>query len=154
MLMLEYMARIHAHRKGKSHSTRPVKPDLSWVDLSKEEIVGLIVKMGREGLSPSEIGLNLRDRYGIPLVKPILGKSITDILVENGIKNEVPEDLANLLKKAATLKQHLKQHPADRNNVRSLELIEAKIHRLSKYYKREGLLPMKWKYAAAIAQLE
>jgi small subunit ribosomal protein S15 len=38
--------------------------------------------------------------------------------------------------------------------VRSLELIEAKIHRLSKYYKRTGKIPGNWKYSAVIAQLE
>ncbi|RMF30394.1 MAG: 30S ribosomal protein S15, partial [Candidatus Nitrosothermus koennekii] len=91
---------------------------------------------------------------GIPLVKPIVGKSISEILEENGIKSEFPEDLSNLLKKALRLQQHLREHPTDRNNIRSLELIEAKIHRLSKYYKRKGLLPRKWKYTAAIAQLE
>jgi small subunit ribosomal protein S15 len=35
-----------------------------------------------------------------------------------------------------------------------LELIEAKIHRLSKYYKRTGKIPENWKYSAVIAQLE
>jgi small subunit ribosomal protein S15 len=35
-----------------------------------------------------------------------------------------------------------------------LELIEAKIHRLSKYYKRSGRLSKNWKYSAMIAQLE
>ncbi|MGH9992676.1 MAG: 30S ribosomal protein S15, partial [Nitrososphaera sp.] len=34
------------------------------------------------------------------------------------------------------------------------ELVEAKIHRLSRYYKRMGILPQNWKYAAVIAQLE
>lgn len=148
------MARIHAHKKGKSHSIRPVKPDLSWVQLSKEEIIDLVVKMGKEGLPPSQIGLRLRDEYGVPLVKPIVGKSITKILLENGIKMDLPEDLSNLLQKAYRLQQHLKQHRSDKNNVRSLELIEAKIHRLSKYYKRKGILPDKWKYSAVIAQLE
>jgi small subunit ribosomal protein S15 len=38
--------------------------------------------------------------------------------------------------------------------VRSLELIESKIHRLSKYYKLKGKIPRNWKYAAVIAQLE
>jgi small subunit ribosomal protein S15 len=33
-------------------------------------------------------------------------------------------------------------------------LIESKIHRLSRYYKRVGKLPKNWKYAAVIAQLE
>jgi ribosomal protein S15P/S13E len=35
-----------------------------------------------------------------------------------------------------------------------VELIESKIHRLSKYYKREDKIPKNWKYAAVIAQLE
>ncbi|GIU71864.1 MAG: 30S ribosomal protein S15 [Candidatus Nitrosocaldaceae archaeon] len=148
------MARTHAHRKGKSHSIRPVKPDLSFVTMDKDQIIDLIVKFGKEGLSSSEIGIKLRDEYGIPLVKPIVGKSINEILEENGIKGELPEDLSNLLKKALRLQQHLREHPTDRNNIRSLELIEAKIHRLSKYYKQKGLLPTKWKYTAAIAQLE
>lgn len=148
------MARIHAHKKGKSHSTRPVKPDLSWVPLSKEEIVDIIVKMGKDGISASEIGVRLRDEYAVPLVKPIVGKSITQILEEHGIKSEFPEDLSNLLRKAQRLQEHLRRHRSDKNNIRSLELIEAKIHRLSKYYKRKGILPEKWKYTAAIAQLE
>jgi len=37
--------------------------------------------------------------------------------------------------------------------VRSLELIEAKIYRLSKYYKEIGILPQDFKYSAVVAQL-
>jgi small subunit ribosomal protein S15 len=147
------MARVHAHRKGKSHSTRPIQVNATWVRLSKEEIVNLIVKMAKDGLKPSEIGIRLRDEYSIPLVKKILGKSITKILEENGIKG-MPEDLNNLLAKAVRLQKHLSIHKSDSNNIRSLELIEAKIHRLAKYYKREGKIPQEWKYKTVIAQLE
>ncbi len=147
------MARVHAHRKGKSHSTRPLQVNAIWVKLSKEEIVSLIVKMAKDGLRPSEIGTRLRDEYGIPLVKRMLGKSITRILEENGIR-EMPEDLNNLLTKAVRLQRHLSIHKGDSNNIRSLELIEAKIHRLAKYYKREGKIPQNWKYKTVIAQLE
>jgi small subunit ribosomal protein S15 len=52
------------------------------------------------------------------------------------------------------LQKHLRIHNSDHRNVRSLELIEAKIHRLSRYYKRVGKLQKNWKYAAVIAQLE
>jgi len=31
--------------------------------------------------------------------------------------------------------------------------VEAKIHRLSKYYKRKGILPSDWQYKAVVAQL-
>jgi small subunit ribosomal protein S15 len=87
-------------------------------------------------------------------VKPIVGKSLTEVLAENNVKPEMPEDLEVLVKKALGLQKHLKVHNSDHRNVRSLELVEAKIHRLSKYYKRMGKLPASWKYAAVIAQLE
>jgi len=110
--------------------------------------------MSKDGLSPSEIGLKLRDEHAIPLVKPMMGKSLTQVLSDNNIKTEMPEDLDKLVKKALGLQKHLKIHNSDSRNVRSLELVEAKIHRLSKYYKRTGKLPQNWKYAAVIAQLE
>jgi small subunit ribosomal protein S15 len=124
------------------------------VNQSKEQIASLVVKLSKDGLSPSEIGLKLRDEHGIPLVKPIAGKSLTELLAANNIKPEMPEDLDKLVKKAVGLQKHLKTHNSDHRNVRSLELVEAKIHRLSKYYKSVGKLPKSWKYAAVIAQLE
>ena len=45
-------------------------------------------------------------------------------------------------------------HKNDRRNIRSLELIEAKVHRLSMYYKKIGRIPKNWKYKSVIAQLE
>ena len=66
----------------------------------------------------------------------------------------MPEDLEHLVMKALGLQKHLRAHNSDHRNVRSLELIESKIHRLSKYYKRVGKLNRNWKYAAVIAQLE
>jgi small subunit ribosomal protein S15 len=149
------MARIHVHAHGKSHSTRPTsKGAPPWLSQSRDQISTLIVKLANEGLSPSEIGLRFRDEYNIPLVKPLLGKSITGILIENNIRSDMPEDLDKLVKKALGLQKHLKVHNSDHRNVRSLELIESKIHRLSKYYKRMGKLTKNWKYAAVIAQLE
>jgi len=121
---------------------------------SRDQVSSLVVKLSKDGLSPSEIGLKLRDEHGVPLVKPVLGKSLTDILAENNIKPDMPEDLDKLVKKALGLQKHLKVHNSDHRNVRSLELVEAKIHRLSKYYKSIGKLPKNWKYAAVIAQLE
>ena len=76
------MARMHAHTHGKSHSSRPTSKDLPlWLTESQGKVSSLIVTLSREGLTPSEIGLRLRDENGIPLTKPVLGKSITDVLV-------------------------------------------------------------------------
>ncbi|MDX1372392.1 MAG: 30S ribosomal protein S15 [Nitrososphaeraceae archaeon] len=149
------MARTHAHTQGKSHSTRPaIKDAPNWIELKPKEIVEIIIKLSKDGLSPSEIGLHLRDEYGIPLVKPILGKSITQILNENDISQPMPEDLNKLVQKALALQKHLKVHNSDHRNVRSLELIESKIHRISRYYKKSNKIPTNWKYSAIIAQLE
>jgi len=148
------LARIHSHRKGRSHSTRPAsKRAPSWVTHSPEEVEALIVKLAKSGLRPSEIGVRLRDEYSIPLVKPILGKSLTDVLKENKLLGDLPEDLERLLARARRLQEHLAIHKGDRKNVRSLELLEAKIHRLSKYYKRIGRLNPDWKYSTVVAQL-
>jgi small subunit ribosomal protein S15 len=149
------MARIHTHTHGKSHSIRPTsKSSPSWLSQSREQVSSLVVKLSKDGLSPSEIGQKLRDEHGIPLVKPVLGKSLVESLAENNIKPDMPEDLDKLVNKALGLQKHLKIHNSDHRNVRSLELVEAKIHRLSKYYKSIGKLPNNWKYAAVIAQLE
>jgi small subunit ribosomal protein S15 len=149
------MARMHAPTHGKSHSTRPTSRNTPvWLAQSQGDVFSLVVQLSKEGLTSSEIGVHLRDEYGIPLVKPILGKNIIEILDENNIRRDMPEDLNRLVQKAVGLQKHLRSHNSDHRNVRSLELVEAKIHRLSRYYKRIGKLEKNWKYAAVIAQLE
>ncbi|MEM1563121.1 MAG: 30S ribosomal protein S15 [Candidatus Bathyarchaeia archaeon] len=140
--------------KGKSHSTRPVsKRPPSWCKYQPEEVEALVIKLAREGHPPSRIGTILRDQYAIPLVKPLTGKTITQILKEAGLAPSIPEDLGNLLKKAARLSAHLEKHRKDLHNKRALQLVEAKIHKLARYYKREGILPQNWKYEPKIASI-
>ena len=149
------MGRLHTHNHGKSHSTRPILLKVpSWVTLNTQQIEDLIVKYGKEGLTSSQIGNKLRDQHAIPLVKPIIKKSIQDVLGANDLKTELPEDLDNIVKKAVGLKKHLKNNKVDNRNVRSLELIEAKVHRLSVYYKKMEKIPKTWKYKSVVAQLE
>jgi small subunit ribosomal protein S15 len=146
---------MHTHRHGKSHSIRPVTLSVpSWVTLSSKEIEELVVKYTKDGLTPSQIGIKLRDQHSIPLIKSITKKSMGEILEENNLKTEMPEDLDNIVKRAVGLQKHLKANKGDNRNVRSLELIEAKVHRLSVYYKRIGKIPKTWKYKAVVAQLE
>ncbi len=146
---------MHSRRKGKSQSHRPpVSRQATWVQISPEEIEALIVKLKKEGVPNSEIGERLRDEYGIPGVKYVLGKSLNQVLKEHNLLDPIPEDLQNLLVKAQRLIRHLQVHKTDRKNKHALELVEAKIHRLAKYYKRKGLLPQDWKYKSVVAQLE
>ncbi|HSB83457.1 MAG TPA: 30S ribosomal protein S15 [Nitrosarchaeum sp.] len=149
------MGRLHTHRHGKSHSIRPATLRApSWITISPKEIEELVIKYSKDGLTPSQIGLKLRDQHSIPLIKPITKKSIGKILQENDLQAEMPEDLDNIVKKAVGLQKHLKTNKGDNRNVRSLELIEAKVHRLSVYYKRIDRIPQNWKYKSVVAQLE
>lgn len=135
--------------KGKSHSIRPVsKRPPVWCKYRPEEVEALVIKLTKEGHPPSKIGIILRDQHSIPLTKPITGKSITQILRDAKLEPSLPEDFKNLLKKAAGLRAHLEKNHKDLHNKRALQLVEARIYKLMKYYKREGLLPPDWKYEA------
>jgi len=146
---------MHTHRHGKSHSIRPATLRVpSWITLTPAEIEALVVKYSKDGLTPSQIGIKLRDQHSIPLIKPITKKGINQILEENDLKSDMPEDLENIVNKAVGLQKHLKENKGDSRNTRSLELIEAKVHRLSVYYKRIERIPKTWKYKSVVAQLE
>ena len=149
------MGRLHSHNHGKSHSIRPIdlkKPD--WITQSTSEIEELIIKYSKDGMTTSQIGMKLRDQHAIPLVKPIIKKTISQVVKDNKLTPEIPEDLNNIVLKAVNLQKHLRENKSDSRNVRSLELIEAKVHRLSSHYKKVGILPKKWKYKSVVAQLE
>jgi small subunit ribosomal protein S15 len=140
--------------KGKSHETRPVsKRAPNWCKYQPEEVEALIVKLAKEGNSASRIGTILRDQYSVPLSKPITGKRILVIMKENELAPAFPEDLASLLKKAESLGLHLEKNRTDLYNRRALQLIEAKIHKLSRFYKKEGALSATWKYEPKIASI-
>ncbi len=125
----------------------------SWCRYTPEEVEALVVKLAKDGHPPSRIGTILRDQYGIPLVKPIAGKSVTEILKGAGLALSTPEDLGNLLKKAFKLYAHLEKHKKDLHNARALQIIESKIHKLERYYKQEGILPPDWKYEPKAARI-
>lgn len=133
--------------KGQSHSTRPaklVKP--KWVKYTPSEVEELVVSLAKKGYPPTMIGIILRDQYGIPLTRAVTGKKIVRILEEHGLAPDIPEDLYNLIRRAIKIRRHLEEHPKDLHSKRGLQLIEAKIHRLSKYYRRKGVLPKDWRY--------
>ena len=148
------MARMHARRKGKSCSKRPlITENPAWVALSATEIEDIIVKMAKDGNNSAKIGLVLRDQYGVPDVKLATGKTITAIMKEKGVAPALPEDLANLMRRAIDLNVHLKENRGDISNRRGLMLIEAKIRRLERYYKANNVLPADWKYSLNTAEL-
>ena len=107
----------------------------------------------KEDKTASQIGIILRDSYGIPDVRIILNKKISQILGENKLLEELPEDLKALIKKELLISKHLEINKKDMAAKRGLQLTESKIHRLSKYYKKVGKLPETWKYSREQAKL-
>lgn len=140
--------------KGKSHSIRPVsRRPPNWCKYEPEEVEAFVIRLAKEGHSLSSIGTILRDQYAIPLIKPITGKSVSEILKSAGLAPTMPEDLSNLIKKANSLAVHMEKNKKDKHNKRSMQIIEARIHKLSRYYKREGVLARTWKYEPKIASI-
>ncbi len=138
--------------KGRSHPIRPVgRRSPSWCRYQPEEVEALVVKLAKEGNSPSKIGVILRDQYGIPLVKPITDKSIFKILKENNLAPAIPEDLEVLLKRATHIRMHLDKNKKDNYNKKAIQIVESKIRNLSEYYKRKGILPEDWKYTSQLS---
>lgn len=104
----------------------------------------MVVKLASEDKKPSAIGLILRDTHGVPSVKAMTGKSIGKILEEKKMSLNIPEDLQALVVRAQKLKKHLEFNTRDVHNKRGLQLVEAKIRRLSTYYKKAGRIPQNW----------
>jgi small subunit ribosomal protein S15 len=124
-----------------------------WIAYSNEEIEEFIVKFKREGKSASQIGVILRDQYGIPSVKEVTGEKITQILKRNGQAEDYPEDLMNLIRRAVNIRDHLEENPKDLHGKRGLTIIESRIRRLGRYYAKNGQLPEGWRYDPTKAAL-
>src|SRR3989344_347973 len=61
------MAKMHSRARGKSGSKKPVSSQSkSWVSYSASEVEQLVVKLSKSGKSTAQVGLVLRDSYGIP----------------------------------------------------------------------------------------
>ena len=138
---------MYARRRGKSCSVRPYRKQApAWSTTDTKGITKVILDLRKEGASSSRIGLVLRDRHGVPDVKLALGKRIGDVLKENKVASEIPEDLRDLMIKALGLRKHLDDNKKDLHNKRQLNLMESKIRRLVRYYRGPKKLPKEFIY--------
>lgn len=172
---------MHAPGKGIASSALPYRrAPPSWLKTSPEEVVEQITKLARKGLSPSQIGVILRDSHGIPQARPcfpawalfnalsfqlltfassvcspqvrfLTGNKILRILKSAGMAPELPEDLYCLIKKAVAVRTHLGQFRKDKDAKFRLILIESRIHRLARYYKSRQVIAPSFKYESATA---
>lgn len=141
------MARMYSKKRGRAGSKAPLrKTKQTWVRYKAKEIELLVGKIAKEGKTASQVGIALRDTYGVPSTKLLAKKSVLQIMKEKGVAPAVPEDLMAMIKKNILLRKHMEGNRQDMTAVRGLELTESHIRRLIKYYKSNNRLPADWKY--------
>ncbi|HLP80139.1 MAG TPA: 30S ribosomal protein S15 [Acidobacteriota bacterium] len=141
------MARTYSKAKGQSGSTRPSNPQpKSWMSYKSNEIEALVAKLAKEKLTASQIGMKLRDSYGVPSVKVATKKSISEILDEKKLAKTIPQDLIDCIAKAIQIQKHLDENKQDKTARRGLRLAQSRIGRLVKYYKRIEKLDKNWTF--------
>lgn len=143
---------MHSRKKGKSGSTKVYNQEVS-VRYEAKEIEMLVAKYAKAGNTAAQIGLILRDSYGIPSVKAILKKSIGDILKEKKLTKKIPEDLQALIKKRIAAAKHYKSNKQDQTAKRGIKLTDSKILRLIKYYKTQGIFEQDFRFNFDKAEL-
>eukprot|EP00742_Colponemidia_sp_Colp-10_P032555 GILJ01043620.1.p1 GENE.GILJ01043620.1~~GILJ01043620.1.p1 ORF type:complete len:113 (-),score=11.30 GILJ01043620.1:15-353(-) len=110
------MGRMHSSGKGVSGSALPYKKTPpSWVKSTSAEACEHICRLAKKGMTPSQIGVVLRDSHGIPQVKSLTNTKILRILKANGFAPEIPEDLYHLIKKAVSIRKHLERNRQDKD---------------------------------------
>ena len=74
-----------ARRKGISKSALPYRrTPPSWLKVNPGEVTEHVCKLARKGLTPSQIGVILRDSHGIAQVAHVTGSKILRILKKQG----------------------------------------------------------------------
>ena len=96
--------------------TKEEKP--KWIKMKSSDVEKAVIEASKEASSPSEIGLILRDKQGIPKVKQITNKRISQILKEKDIKLKTESDIFK--EKIEKLKTHMEKNGKDTAAPRAL----------------------------------
>merc|ERR1711928_167896 len=71
------MGRMHAPGKGISQSALPYRRSVpTWLKLSSDDVTEQIFKLAKKGLTPSQIGVILRDSHGVAQVRFVTGNKV------------------------------------------------------------------------------
>ena len=87
----------------------------TWMKLTSDNVKEQIYKLAKKGLTPSQIGVILRDSPGVAQVRFVTGNKILRILKSKGLASDLPEDLYHLIKKAVAVRKHLEQNRKDKD---------------------------------------
>uniref|UniRef100_A0A0B6ZNM9 Small ribosomal subunit protein uS15 n=1 Tax=Arion vulgaris TaxID=1028688 RepID=A0A0B6ZNM9_9EUPU len=146
------MGRMHNPGKGISKSALPYRRSIPvWLKLPADDVEEQIYKLAKKGLTPSQIGVILRDSHGVAQVRFVTGNKILRILKKKGLAADLSEDLYSLIKKAVNIRKHLERSRKDKDAKYRLISVESRIHRLARYYKTKRVLAPTWKYESSTA---
>jgi len=101
----------------------------AWLKIKENELKKIIA--GLSSYQPAQIGLILRDQYGIPTAK-LYGKKLKNYLEELGIKSSC--ELENAEKKFEKIKTHLKKNITDKKAKHRLQRAQSRLNRTKKYF--------------------
>merc|ERR1712168_1279623 len=102
------MGRMHAKGKGISGSALPYRRSVpTWLKLTAEDVKLQSYQLAKKELTPSQIGVTLRDSHGVAQVRYVTGTKVLRILKAKGLASEIPEDLYHMIKKAVSIRKHL-----------------------------------------------
>ena len=94
---------MHAPGKGISQSALPFRRTVAtWLKLSSDDVKEQIFKLSKKGLTPSQIGVILRDSHGVAQVRFVTGNKILRILKSKGLAPDLPEDIYYLVSLAVS----------------------------------------------------
>jgi len=99
-----------------------------------ENIETIVVAMGKKGISPAKIGLELRDKHSVAKMKH-LGKKITQILKENKVEFESDLDFVN--KHITKIETHFQTNKQDKRAKREIVRYIGLRKKLQKYEERK-----------------
>jgi small subunit ribosomal protein S13e len=111
----------------------------------------MVAKFAKKGMMPSQIGVLLRDQHGLAQVRSVTGNKVLRMLKAQGLAPELPEDLYHMIKKAVAMRKHLDANRKDKDAKFHLILVESRIHRLSRYYRKTKKVAPNFKYESATA---
>ena len=102
----------------------------TWVKMKEPELKKVIAELAQKH-SPSQVGIILRDQYGVPTTR-VYGKKLKSYLEELGINRN--EDVENAEKKITRIKEHLKQNITDKKSKHKLQKAQSRLNIVQKYF--------------------
>jgi small subunit ribosomal protein S15 len=101
-----------------------------WLKMTEEELKKLIVELA-DKYQPAQIGLILRDQYGVPTTR-VFGKKLSAYLKEMG--KESNTEIKNVEQKVHIMKEHLKRNVQDKKAKHKIQKANSRLNKMKKYF--------------------